>query len=198
MDPSRSWLVSKNATRWRDATGRASSSPGCDSRETLLRAHPVVLRLRRDLGEAERFEQRRHVHAEAAAQPLLQPIPAFDRILRRPPPRLDRSLRSWLLLVGAAKRHPISVLLEHRPQIVDRPQLVPELRLPYDAHERRRIGVLGLVHDVLGPSARSLQLPGLLFGAYARHLRCHRLSPPPMQWEKASRSWSVRRQEPRF
>ena len=75
-----------------------------------------------DLGQAERLQQRRHVHAEAAAQALLEAVPAADRVVGRAAPRLDGALGRRLLLVGAAERHPVAVRLEHRVEVVDRAQ----------------------------------------------------------------------------
>ena len=76
-----------------------------------LRAHAVVARVVLDLGQAERFEQRRHVHAEAAAVALAQPVPAADRVVGGAAPGLDGAVGGRLLLVGGAERHPVAVRL---------------------------------------------------------------------------------------
>src|SRR5258706_11969778 len=145
---------------------RAPSSPGW----RLDSPHPVVLRIVLELGQPERLEQRRHVDAEAAAQPLLGPVPAAHRVLLAAPPRLDRAVGRRLLLVGAAQRHPLALLLEHGVQILHGPPLVAQLRAADLAHKRGRL--LGVVapHLVVGRAWRSLQLPGVVLGALARCL----------------------------
>src|SRR5437899_4693756 len=102
-------------------------------------SHPVVLREVLDLGEPQRLHYRRHVHPEAAAQALLEPVPAADRILRRAGPGFDRPLGGRLLFIGAAKRHPVTVLLQHPEQVVQAAQLVADLGLPHLDDERRRL-----------------------------------------------------------
>src|SRR5437879_4103754 len=139
---------------------REMNPTGPNSRAYLKSAHPVVLRVVLHLGQPKRFEQRRHVHAKAAAQPFLHPVPAADRILGRPAPRLDRAFGRRLLLIRAAERHPVAVLLQHRVQVIDRAQLVAELGLAHDADDRRRAGRLVPVHLVLRRPARSRELPG--------------------------------------
>src|SRR5436190_245981 len=84
----------------------------------------------------QRFEQWRHVHSKAAAQALLHSVPAADRIPGRPSPRLHRSLCRRFLLVRAAERHPVTMLLEHRVQVVDRTQLIAELGFTHHAYDR--------------------------------------------------------------
>ena len=54
-------------------------------------AHPVVAGVVLDLGEPQRLQDRRHVVAEPAAQPLLQAVPAADRVAGRAAPGLDRA-----------------------------------------------------------------------------------------------------------
>src|SRR5207253_10688393 len=87
-------------------------------------AHPVVLRVVGQFGQAQRLEERRHVDAEPAAEALLETVPAAYRVARRAAPCLDRPVRRRFLLVRAAQRHPVTVLLEHRVEIVDRAQVV--------------------------------------------------------------------------
>ena len=55
-------------------------------------AHRVVAGVVRELGQAERLEQRRQVHAEPAAVALAQPVPAADRVVLGAAPRLDRAV----------------------------------------------------------------------------------------------------------
>ena len=105
--------------------------------------------------------------AEAAAQPLLEPVPAADRVVRRAPPRLDRALRRRLLLVGAAERHPVAVRAQHRVQVVDAAQVVAQLRLadlarraPADRAPRRAT-------SCTPTPRRRLQLPGVVLRARA-------------------------------
>ena len=64
-----------------------------------------------DLRKAKGFQQRRHVHPEAAAQALLHPVPAAHRVVRRPTPGLDRSFRGRLLFIGAAAAAGIAMAL---------------------------------------------------------------------------------------
>jgi len=60
--------------------GRSPALAGA-GRGGLDRAHPVVARVVRELGEAERLQQRRQVHAEAAAVALAEAVPAADRVV---------------------------------------------------------------------------------------------------------------------
>src|SRR5688500_3117240 len=65
----------------------------------LLRPHPVVLRIVRQLREPERLEQRRQVHPEPAPVALPEAVPSADRVVRVPAPCLDGPLGRRLLLV---------------------------------------------------------------------------------------------------
>src|SRR5262249_43742528 len=123
-----------------------------------------------ELHLAERLEHRRHVHAEAPAQPLLESIPALDGVLRGPPPRLDGAVGRGLLLVGGAERHPVAVLLEHRAEVVDAPQVVAELRLADLHDERGRIGRLVAPRLVVARPGRRLQRPRRGLGPSTLHL----------------------------
>ena len=67
---------------------------------------------------------------EAAAQALLQAIPATDRVRFRTPPGLYGSFFGWLLLIGSAKFHPVARLLEHGMQVVNAPVSYTHLTLP--------------------------------------------------------------------
>ena len=105
----------------------------------LGRAHAVVARVVLDLGQAETLEDRRDVVAESAPQALLQPVPPADRIVRRAGPRLDRSVRRRLLLVGVAQRDPVAARAQHRAEIVDCAQVVAQLGAAHLHDQRRRI-----------------------------------------------------------
>src|SRR5262245_12003286 len=100
--------------------GRVPLASGLDETETGRElAQSIVLRVVLDLGQAQGLQQRRHIHRETAAQAFLEPVPATDRVVRRASPRLNSSWRCWFLLICAAQRHPVAVLLEHRLQIPD-------------------------------------------------------------------------------
>src|ERR1700730_2818344 len=88
------------------------------------RPHLVVAGVMGDLGQAEFLEQRRQVHPEPAAVPVAQAVPAPDRVVRGPSPRLHRALGGRLLLVGRAERNPAALLGEPGVQVVDGPQLI--------------------------------------------------------------------------
>jgi beta-glucosidase len=60
-----------------------TSRPRCASLALRNGTHPVVHRIVLDLGEADRFEHRGDIHAEAAAEPFLQTVPALDWIRAR-------------------------------------------------------------------------------------------------------------------
>src|ERR1700687_3136383 len=91
---------------------------------TLLRSHPVILGVVLELDQPQFLQEWRKVHAETAAQTLLQTIPATHRIRWRPAPGLDRALFRRLLLVGAAELHPVAALLQHRVQVVDAAKII--------------------------------------------------------------------------
>src|ERR1700682_5937411 len=95
--------------------------------------------------------------------PLLEAVPPADWILRRPAPCLNGALSRRLLLVGAAQRHPVAVLLEHGLEVLDGAKLITELGLADDADDRRRVETLVLVHQVFRRPAGSRQLPRGLF-----------------------------------
>ena len=50
-----------------------------------------------DLGETEHLEHRRDVVGEAAAQALLEPVEAADRVVLRARPALDRPIRRGIV-----------------------------------------------------------------------------------------------------
>jgi two-component system, OmpR family, sensor kinase len=103
--------------------GRSPARAGA-ARGGLDRAHPVAAGVMGEFGEAERLQQRGHVHAEPAAVALAQPVPAADRIVGGPAPRLDRALGGRLVLVGRAERNPVALLGQPFVQVVDGPELV--------------------------------------------------------------------------
>ena len=132
------------------------------------RAHPVVARVVLDLGQPERLQQRRHVHAEAAAQALLEAVPAADRVVLRARPRPRRCRRPP---ASARRRCPAA---SSRPAASAGVEVLdgsaggsaagscrPGRRSPADRG-------LVAVHLVLGGAARRGQLPGILRGARAR------------------------------
>ena len=77
-----------------------------------------------DLGESQRFEDRWDVDAEPAAEAIACAVPATDRVVRRAAPRFDGSVRCGRFLVGAAERHPVPVILEHRVEVVDAAKVI--------------------------------------------------------------------------
>ena len=81
-------LVGRTISRVQPACGRVRVIAG-EFGSFWERPHTVVAGAVLEFGESERLEQGRYVHAEAAAQALLQPVPAADRIVRRAAPRLD-------------------------------------------------------------------------------------------------------------
>ena len=75
------------ARRWRGDSGRRGHRTGRPPGSAMLGrsaagsadgTHPVVLGVVGDLGQPERLQERRHVHAEPTAQTLLQAVPAAD------------------------------------------------------------------------------------------------------------------------
>src|SRR5258708_11546959 len=105
----------------------------------LAGPHPVIARVVLDLGQAEHFQDRRHVVAEPAAEPFLQAVPAANRVVGRPAPGLDGAVGCLLLLVGVAQRHPVAALLQHRLQVLDAAKLVAQLRGANPDHQGRTI-----------------------------------------------------------
>ena len=113
------------------------------------------------LGQAERFHQRRHVDAEAPAQALLQAVPAADGIGRRARPGLDRAFLGWLLLVGAAELDPAAGCLQHGREVVEATRVVKQHGLADGAHDHGdAIAGIGM-HRVLGGARGRLQQPGV-------------------------------------
>jgi len=93
-----------------------------------------------DLGQAQRLEHRRDVVPEPAPQALLEAVPASDGIVGRSSPRLDGPCLGRFLLVGVPERHPVAELGQHRVQVLDARQVVPQLGLADLHHERGRVG----------------------------------------------------------
>ena len=121
------------------------------------------------LGQTQLFHQWRDVHAETTAQPLLQAVPAAHRIVRRAAPGLDGARRRRLLLVGAAERHPVPRLDEHRPQVVKAASLVGQGGLADDADQDGRVDGVVTVDGVTRRSRRRLQLPGVFLRTGTGH-----------------------------
>jgi hypothetical protein len=132
--------------------------------------HLVVLGVVGHLGQAECLEEWRHVHAEPAAEPLLESVPAADRVRFGPAPGFHRAVRRRFLLVGAAEGHPVAVRLEHRVQVIDGPGVVEELGPADLADDHRRRRRVVAIHRVLGRARRGLESPRVFLGAGAgRH-----------------------------
>src|SRR5262249_45490256 len=108
---------------------------------------------------------------ESPAQTLLQAIPTLDRVLLESAPRLDGALRRRLLLVRRAERHPISVRLQHRMEILDTLEVIPELRLAHLHHERRRLRLVFAPSIELCRTGRRRELPRRLFRPISLDLR---------------------------
>src|SRR5262249_46362016 len=149
-------------------------------------SHAVVPRLMFDFGQAEALQHGRNIVCEAPAQALLQAVPAADGILRVTRPSFDGARGRALLFVGAAERHPVRALDEHRVEIVETPQLITQLRLADLHDERGRIRLLVAVGGVFGSAARRLERPRI--GARAL-TRGHRRLP--------AAKWSVPRDRSR-
>ena len=131
----------------------------------LDRPHPVVAGIVGDLGQAERLEQRRQVHPEPAPVTAAQAVPAADRVVGGPPPRLHRAVGGGLLLVGRAERYPVGLGGQPRVQVVDGPQLVFQRGGADLADQGGRVGLLVPVHGVAGRARRGLELPRVVLGA---------------------------------
>src|SRR6187402_610281 len=157
--------------RWRrPAAGLAEIQPGArPGRRRSERPHPVVAWLVAQFGEAEGLQQRRQVHAEAAAISLARAVPASDRVGLRATPCLDRARCRILLLVGGSERHPVAPRGEPGVQIVDRSEPVAQPGRPHLADELGRVGRLVAVHLVRGGARRRLQLPRVVCGSGAGH-----------------------------
>jgi hypothetical protein len=69
----------------------------------------VVAWLVSQFGLAQRFQQRRQVHAETAAVTLTQAVPAANGIVLRASPRLNGALLSGLLFIGGAEVDPLAL-----------------------------------------------------------------------------------------
>src|SRR5271157_4738728 len=131
--------------------------------------HPVVPCVVGDFGQAERLEEGREVHAEPPPVPLVEAVPATERVLRRASPRLARALGSRLLLVRRPERDPVALLRQPGVQVLDRPQVVGELGGADLADQHRRLRVLVLVHRVLRAPRWGLQHPRVLLAPRRHH-----------------------------
>ena len=124
-------LAREAAERCRRSTGLAGGHGDRDQRDAALKgAHAVVAGVVLDLGEAEHLEHRRHVDGEAAAQALLQAVPAATgfsasgpRPRRCPRPRASARRRS-----RARIQSPCSSSIAWRSSIAA--QLVAQLGRP--------------------------------------------------------------------
>ncbi len=76
----RNACVAPRGCRARRAPSSRGARSSAGARSSSEGAHPVVLRVVGELRQAQGLEQRRHVDAEAAAQTLLQAVPATHRI----------------------------------------------------------------------------------------------------------------------
>src|ERR1700730_1129701 len=90
-------------------TGPMNVNPGHSRVGRILAGpHTVIAGVVLDLGQAQRFHDRRDVVAEPAAEPLLQAVPATNRAVRRARTGFDGAARRRLLLVGVTQRHPVA------------------------------------------------------------------------------------------
>jgi len=128
----------------------------------------VVFQIVFDFRQVEDFQDRRHIHSESPAQSLLQSVPPANRVLRRPAPGFDRTVCGGLLFVRASERHPVAARLEHRVQVVNASEVVPEFRTPRLDDERRRIQGLVPKRQKLRCPARRLQMPRMLSRSLSR------------------------------
>lgn len=123
-------------------------------RSTLLhRPHAIVPGVVFNFGQPQQFHQRRHVHAKAPPQALLQPVPPAHGIVRGARPGFHRAGRGGLLLVGAAQRQPVAVLLQHGVEVVQAAQVIAQFRRAHHAHQRGRIQRLVAEHAVFRGAA---------------------------------------------
>jgi len=146
-------------------------------RPALPGAHPVVAGVVLDVGQAECFQDRRDVVTEAAAQPLLQAVPAANGVGRGTGPRLDAAVGCRLLLVGVAKRHPVAELLQHCMQVVDAAQVVAQLRGANLDDQRSRIGIRIAPGLEVGFPGRRCEDPWVAGSPRTGDVRGHRVLP---------------------
>src|SRR5258708_6270977 len=99
-----------------------------------------------------------------AAEPLLQAVPAANRVLGRAPPGFDGPVRRRLLLIGVTQWHPVAALLQHRVQVLDAPKLIAQLGRADLDDQGRRIGVLVAPGLEVRLSGRRGQDPRILRG----------------------------------
>src|SRR6185369_16200407 len=134
---------------------------------TSLRPNSVVLRVVGQLNEAEGLHERRHVEAEPAAIALPESVPPSDRVRRVATPGLDGSGLRVPLLVRGAEVHPVAMLLQHRVEVVDRALVVLQDRRADLAEDRRWIGGVVDVHEVVGRAWWGLEDPRIRLRAGA-------------------------------
>ena len=70
----------------------------------------VVARIMSEFDLAECLQERRHIHAEAAAIALAQAVPPADRVIGRAAPCLDGAFLGRLLFVRGAQVDPVTLL----------------------------------------------------------------------------------------
>ena len=120
--------------------------------------------------EAERFEERWEVHAEASAVALALAVPAADRVVLGATPGFDGAVGSCLLLVRGTERDPILLRLEPGVQVVDRTRQVGQLGRAHLADQQRGFGLVVAVHRVLRGTGRGGEDPGVLLRTVSHQL----------------------------
>src|SRR3989442_815122 len=105
-----------------------SSPASCEGATGLARPLWIALGVVLDVGQVHGLHYGRHVYPEWTAESFLQAVPAPNRVLRRASPCLDGSVRRRLLLVRGAEEHPVALFLEHPVQVLDAPEMIPQLR----------------------------------------------------------------------
>src|SRR5688500_10868885 len=101
----------------------------------LQRTPAIVPWVMFQFGHPKCLQQWRQVHPKAAAQSLFKTVPTLYGVVGRTPPCLYRPLGGGLLLVSAAQRYPIAVLLEHGMQVFDAAQVITKLGFAYHADQ---------------------------------------------------------------
>lgn len=77
------------------------------------RPHSIVSGVMFNFGEAKVLHERRNIHREATTKILLQAVPTANWVYFGASPVLDRAFFRFLILVLAAKQHPVVMLLQH-------------------------------------------------------------------------------------
>jgi len=92
------------------------------------------------LGETERFHQRRDVHAETAAQAFFQPVPAADGILGRTAPGLHAASAAGFCSSALPSGIQSPCALSMGVQVIQAAQLVAPARSSDRAHQGGWVG----------------------------------------------------------